>query len=1106
MLKHFCLTVVVCLFIGQAWAQVDLTDASINAGETVTLTADQEYLLDGFVFVEEGATLIIQPGTVIKARQTPTTGDNASALIIARGGKIIADGTASHPIIFTSELDDVSNPTDLTWSDRGLWGGLIVLGRATTNRGIEGSIEGIPTGEARATYGGDNDNDNSGVLRYISIRHGGAELGPGDEINGLTLGAVGSQTVIEHIEIYSNLDDGAEWFGGTVNTKWLVAAFCGDDGFDYDEGWRGKNQFWFVIQGPDAAGRIGEHDGGTVAETAMPFATPEIWNATYIGPGIQNLPQGDGSEAIIFRDNAGGHYANSIITDYNGANNGSGITVEDIEGEDSRSRLENGDLTLSNNIWWQFGNGNTAEIIAPQDFVLAHFNANNNQVVDPQINGISRMADGGLDPRPASDGPAATGAPMAMDPYFTRVPYYGAFSPDAPMWTNGWTALSANNHTNSMVELNDQSINAGQTVTLSAGVEYLMDGFVFVEEGATLIIEPGTVIKAKQTPTTGDNASALIIARGGKIIADGTAHQPIIFTSELDDINNPNDLSWADRGLWGGLIVLGRATTNRGIEGSIEGIPTGETRATYGGENDNDNSGILRYISIRHGGAELGPGDEINGLTLGAVGSQTVIEHIEIFSNLDDGAEWFGGTVNTKWMVAAFCGDDGFDYDEGWRGKNQFWFVIQGPDAAGRIGEHDGGTVAETAAPYATPQIYNATYIGPGIQNIPEGDGSEAIIFRDNAGGHYVNSIITDYNGANDGRGVTVEDIDGEDSRSRLENGELALRNNIWWQFGNGNTLDAIAPQDFVATHLAANNNQIVDPQIGGISRIADGGLDPRPAADGAAASGAQTMGDSFYTPVGFYGAFNPNAPLWTSGWTALSANGHTVSTEIGEVKSRLAFPWVSNSDDFESTLVINNNGQSAAQIRMTARRADGQSETTGVIVVPARGYYSAQASELFTQLGRGTGSTVIVEGNKGHLSGRLVTFDRTNQAPSQGVAIELPAYGGNGQASHAISFGFLPGSGGFQSAPVIVNASGTNANITVYYFGANGNLIDVDEELNVAPWRPVIPRFIDLNDGDVTAIAVSDAGILVGTGFVFNATQQTAIGNATAVPGFQNP
>ncbi len=427
------------------FGQTTINDGFINAGESKTLTSDTVWLIDGLLFVEDGATLTIEAGTVIKAKETPTTGDNTSALIIARGGMIMAEGTPVEPIIFTAESDDLTDPSDLTYTDRGLWGGVILLGYAdiNTTTGI-GQIEGISSSEPRGAYGGGatpNDDDNSGVMRYVSIRHGGSEIGAGNEINGLTMGAVGRNTTIEYIEVFSNLDDGYEWFGGTVNTKYLAAAFCGDDGFDYDEGFRGKGQFWFAIQSDDFAGRVAEQDGGTTPENGTPYAIPRLSNITYIGPGVSAFPQGDGAELMIFRDNAGGKYYSSIFTEYNGANGGAGITIEDGTGEDSRARLEAGDLLLNNNIWWQFGNGNTLSDIATQAWVADSLAANNNQIVDPQLNNIVRTNSGGLDPRPNPAGPAASGATVPNDPFFTQVNYYGAFDPNAFPWIWGWTAL-----------------------------------------------------------------------------------------------------------------------------------------------------------------------------------------------------------------------------------------------------------------------------------------------------------------------------------------------------------------------------------------------------------------------------------------------------------------------------------------------------------------------------------------------------------------------------------------------------------------------------------------------------------------------------------------
>ena len=251
---------------------------------------------------------------------------------------------------------------------------------------------------------------------------------------------------------------------------------------------------------------------------------------------------------------------------------------------------------------------------------------------------------------------------------------------------------------------------------------YLLTEFCFVENGDTLTIEPGTVIKGE--PGQGEDASALIVARGGHILADGTAKQPIIFTAQSDDPGDPNDLPQNARGLWGGVILLGIAGTNvAGDSNNIEGIPLTEPRGIYGPGSsftldNNDNSGIVRYVSIRYGGSVIGANNEINGLTMGAVGDGTTIEYVEVFNNADDGFEWFGGTVNTKYLISTRNDDDGFDYDEGWRGKNQFWLLYQDSADGNTGGEHDGGTNPEDGTPYAIPVISNATYVGAGATGL----------------------------------------------------------------------------------------------------------------------------------------------------------------------------------------------------------------------------------------------------------------------------------------------------------------------------------------------------------------------------------------------------
>ncbi|MGB3544048.1 MAG: T9SS C-terminal target domain-containing protein, partial [Rubrivirga sp.] len=239
---------------------VFLLPLAASAQNTVVVTSDitsdvrwttgNTYVLDGLIFVDAGATLTIDAGTVVKGRAANeiSTGDFASALIVKRGSNIEANGTADAPIIFTAERDDVSNPDDIAPNERGLWGGLIVLGAAPTNTGVaDNPIEGVPEAE-NAVYGGTDEDDDSGTIRYVSIRHGGADIGADNEINGLTLGGVGSGTEIEYVEVLANQDDGIEFFGGTVDVKYALVAYSGDDSFDYAQGWRGNGQFWMVIQ------------------------------------------------------------------------------------------------------------------------------------------------------------------------------------------------------------------------------------------------------------------------------------------------------------------------------------------------------------------------------------------------------------------------------------------------------------------------------------------------------------------------------------------------------------------------------------------------------------------------------------------------------------------------------------------------------------------------------------------------------------------------------------------------------------------------------------------------------------------------------------------
>ena len=418
---------------------VTVTDKGKGTG-TMSWTSDKIWVLNGLVFVNESQTLTIDPGTIIKGK--PGQEVDASAFIVARGGKVMANGTQSLPIIFTAEADQ----GNLSINDRGLWGGVIILGKAQLNSNPgETAIEGIPTSEPRGLYGGDDDSDNSGVFTYVSIRHGGTDIGEGNEINGLTLGGVGTGTTIEYIEVIANKDDGVEFFGGMPRLKNILVAYVGDDSYDYDEGFRGFGQFWVAIQ--DEAGgagdRLGEHDGGTDPETAEPYAIPTIFNASYIGRGAAA-----GKRVITFRDNAGGKYYNSIF-----ANQAKGIDVEILEGaQNSYKQFEDGNLLVNNCIFQDVANGTAAGIFklsyptdpAPGvDFQAkidaaipvwaAHFNNG--------LNTVEALGITAANPVPAS---GANEGVTPGDSWFTNVNYQGAFQPGGTNWASGWTLFYSN--------------------------------------------------------------------------------------------------------------------------------------------------------------------------------------------------------------------------------------------------------------------------------------------------------------------------------------------------------------------------------------------------------------------------------------------------------------------------------------------------------------------------------------------------------------------------------------------------------------------------------------------------------------------------------------
>ena len=295
--------------------------------------------------------------------------------------------------------------------------------------------------------------------------------------------------------------------------------------------------------------------------------------------------------------------------------------------------------------------------------------------------------------------------------------------------------------------------NITENKTLDASKIWLIKGRVSVIDGTTLTIPAGTIIKAASG--TGADASTLIVARGGKIIANGTADNPIILTVAADNIQvggtypeSGPALKVDTRGLWGGLLILGKAPCSFKsdvTELQIEGIPTSDTNGHYGGSVADDNSGSFQYISIRHGGAEIGEGNEINGLTLGGVGSGTTVNQIEVLGNVDDGIEFFGGTVKATNLLVWGQGDDAIDVDQGYAGTIDGALVVL--TAASDHGfEIDG---PEGSAP-GRFTLKNATVIGATDDCDAEGVDGEMADFRKGATGDILNILFKDFAGGKD--------------------------------------------------------------------------------------------------------------------------------------------------------------------------------------------------------------------------------------------------------------------------------------------------------------------------------------------------------------------
>ncbi|WP_395627057.1 hypothetical protein [Daejeonella sp.] len=388
---------------------------------------------------------------------------------------------------------------------------------------------------------------------------------------------------------------------------------------------------------------------------------------------------------------------------------------------------------------------------------------------------------------------------------------------------------------------------------------FTLKGYVYFEDGSEINIAAGAIIKSDVA-----DKGALIIERGAKVNAIGTALKPIVFTSgKAVGQRNPGD--------WGGIVILGKATTNRTTEPTIEG----GVGKNFGGTVDTDNSGTLKYVRIEFAGIASQPNSEINGLTLGGVGSGTTLEYIQVAYGNDDAFEIFGGTVNAKYLVAYATADDDFDFDFGYRGRIQFGVTLRDPSFidggdAGNGVECDNDGTGTTATPTTRPVLSNFTFIGPNVDNTSSKNHNFANRFRRSSTFVLNNSVLVGWmkGGLSLESDQTYNSLVGTSTTSEFKNNLLHAYKDTY-KFGSvtvvGASADAIkakAEAGATITLTAAADAKITDP-----FNLTSPNLLPQsgsPALTGAAFAGDLT--NSFFTATTYRGAFGTNN--WMAGWT----------------------------------------------------------------------------------------------------------------------------------------------------------------------------------------------------------------------------------------------
>lgn len=676
---------------------------------------------DGTAPTGDPVVLTVEPGVTIFGAS------GADYLVVNRGSQIVAEGTETNPITFTSQ-SQIAGTIDED-NAIGQWGGLVILGRAPIGNcntavaagtvGCQQEVEGISG--TPALYGGARPNDRSGELRYVRVLFAGFPLPgtAGNELNGITFAGVGNETEVEYIQVHNNADDGVEFFGGTVNAKYVVLTGNDDDSLDYDAGWVGNMQFVLVRQRPSAGDRIVEASNATGSSTAPQLRSrPTISNFTFIGTRTTNIIQNSGASGIL---------ANGVLT-------GSAQCLNNAAAATSPAPTFNSVL---------FGCADPADAVGDTNIAAG----TNNLITTSTLAGVF--------PGPTEVGATAIN-PTTLGSFFSAGTYIGAFSPtetEADNWAAGWTyrlfeappcptgttegtfggerqcTLSGRYNADLRLPRGNIYRIAGR---IDIGTDIGGDGAAVGGDPATLTIDAGVTLYGAS------GADYIVVNRGSQILANGTRSAPVTMTS-LNDLTNSQADATNAIGEWGGLVILGRAPIGNcntaiaagilGCQQEIEGVSG--TPALYGGATANDSSGRLTYLRVKFAGFPLPgtAGNELNGITFGGVGSGTEVDYIQVHNNADDGVEFFGGTVNVRHLVLTGNDDDSIDWDAGFIGNIQFAIVVQRTAGGDRVVEASNATGSSIAPQLRSrPTLSNFTFVGTRARNITMNSGTSGVL------------------------------------------------------------------------------------------------------------------------------------------------------------------------------------------------------------------------------------------------------------------------------------------------------------------------------------------------------------------------------------------